>query len=245
MLKSLSFKIVMLCLSLLSFMQMNGQETQHLYLSGTGSDHTVNWQFFCTAGQNSGKWTTIPVPSNWELQGFGKYDYGWAKDTARGKESGFYKYKFKVPSNWSGKTINIVFEGSMTDTEVTTQVETDLGLGERRVRPDPAMGYQACLNSHPGKVEEGSIGAGTGALLEVNEGLEPLLSRLDDVAHQAAGLAVVACIRVEIGPDAVAQADRLADVDDRPGGVLHDVAARLGGQRFQDPFEMLRYDHLC
>ncbi|MDP4208610.1 MAG: glycoside hydrolase family 2 TIM barrel-domain containing protein [Bacteroidota bacterium] len=118
MLKSLSFKIVMLCLSLLLFVQMNGQETQHLYLSGTGSDHTVNWQFFCTAGQNSGKWTTIPVPSNWELQGFGKYDYGWAKDTVRGKESGFYKYKFKVPSNWSEKTIDIVFEGSMTDTEV-------------------------------------------------------------------------------------------------------------------------------
>lgn len=95
------------------------QETQKVYLSGTGSDHTVNWQFYCTAGMNSGKWTTIPVPSNWELQGFGKYNYGLDKDTIRGKESGMYKYNFNVPAVWKGKTINIVFEGSMTDTKVS------------------------------------------------------------------------------------------------------------------------------
>jgi hypothetical protein len=95
-----------------------GQQTEILYLSGTGNDHTVDWQFFCTSGRNSGKWTTLPVPSNWELQGFGKYNYGHDKDTVRGKELGLYKYKFKVPSAWQGKAINIVFEGSMTDTEV-------------------------------------------------------------------------------------------------------------------------------
>src|SRR5438552_3274645 len=94
------------------------QQTQIRYLSGTGSDHTVPWDFFCTDGSNAGKWTTIPVPSNWELQGFGKYDYGFAKDSLRGKEKGMYKYEFQVPAAWKGKTINIVFEGSMTDTEV-------------------------------------------------------------------------------------------------------------------------------
>lgn len=105
---------------LLLFKLYNGyaQETQIQYLSGTGSDHTVNWQFFCTEGNNSGKWTTIPVPSNWELQGFGKYDYGFAKDSTRGKEKGLYKYDFTVSAAWKNKTINIVFEGSMTDTEV-------------------------------------------------------------------------------------------------------------------------------
>ncbi|UKT65418.1 glycoside hydrolase family 2 protein [Pedobacter mucosus] len=94
------------------------QQTEKLFLSGTGNDNTVNWDFFCTGGANSGKWTTIPVPSNWELQGFGKYDYGFAKDSAKGKEQGLYKYNFKVPAGWKGKLINIVFEGSMTDTEV-------------------------------------------------------------------------------------------------------------------------------
>jgi hypothetical protein len=94
------------------------QATQKMYLSGTGSDNTVNWQFYCTSGMNSGKWTTIPVPSCWELQGFGKYDYGFAKDSIRGKEKGLYKYSFTAPSSWKNKKINIVFEGSMTDTEV-------------------------------------------------------------------------------------------------------------------------------
>ena len=95
-----------------------GQETQLQYLSGTGSDHTVNWQFYCTEGRQSGKWTTIPVPSNWELQGFGKYNYGLDKDSVRGREKGLYKYSFNVPADWKGETVNIVFDGSMTDTEV-------------------------------------------------------------------------------------------------------------------------------
>jgi L-aminopeptidase/D-esterase-like protein len=46
---------------------------------------------------------------------------------------------------------------------VPTAIIYDLGIGEGRVRPDQKMGYQACLNRHPGKVEEGSWGAGAGA----------------------------------------------------------------------------------
>lgn len=96
----------------------SGQKTEQLFLSGTGNDHTVNWEFFCTEGRNSGKWTTIPVPSNWELQGFGKYNYGLDKDSVRGHEKGLYKYTFIVPADWKGREVNIVFDGSMTDTEV-------------------------------------------------------------------------------------------------------------------------------
>jgi len=94
------------------------QKTEIQYLSGTGSDRTVNWDFFCTEGRNSGKWTQIPVPSNWELQGFGTYNYGHDKDEARGKEMGLYKYEFQVPKEWKNKQVNIVFDGSMTDTKV-------------------------------------------------------------------------------------------------------------------------------
>jgi len=100
------------------FIAASAQQTEKLMLSGTGNDHTVNWDFYCSEGANSGKWTNIPVPSNWELQGFGKYDYGFAKESNKGKEYGLYKHKFQVPTQWKGKTINIVFEGSMTDTEV-------------------------------------------------------------------------------------------------------------------------------
>jgi len=45
---------------------------------------------------------------------------------------------------------------------VPAAVIFDLGIGDFRVRPDRQMGYQACLNAS-GKVEEGSVGAGTGA----------------------------------------------------------------------------------
>lgn len=109
--------LICFCLSLIALVSP-AQKTERLFLSGTGSDHTKEWDFFCTAGRNSGKWTKIPVPSNWELQGFGKYDYGFAKDSVRGKEQGLYRHKFRIPATWKNKLVKIVFEGSMTDTEV-------------------------------------------------------------------------------------------------------------------------------
>ncbi|HEY0679423.1 MAG TPA: glycoside hydrolase family 2 TIM barrel-domain containing protein [Chitinophagaceae bacterium] len=115
----MSFRLQIL-FSLLIFISFrsDAQETEKMYLSGTGSDKTVNWQFMCSAGRNAGKWTTIPVPSCWELQGFGKYDYGFARDSVRGKEKGMYRFTFTIPASWKSKKIRIVFEGSMTDTEV-------------------------------------------------------------------------------------------------------------------------------
>jgi len=106
------------CFTYLVITNLFSQNTEFLYLSGKGNDNTVDWEFFCTEGRNSGKWTNIPVPSNWELQGFGKYNYGHAKDSIRGKEKGLYKYFFTIPENWKDKEITIVFEGSMTDTKV-------------------------------------------------------------------------------------------------------------------------------
>ena len=91
------------------------QTTIVKYLSGTDKDHTVNWDFFCTGGRNSGQWTKIPVPSNWELQGFGTYNYG--HDKVKSSEQGLYKHEF-TSGKWTGKKIFIVFEGSMTDTKV-------------------------------------------------------------------------------------------------------------------------------
>ncbi len=97
--------------------------TQRKYLSGTGSDDMVEWDFFCTDGNNSGKWTKIGVPSCWELQGFGTYQYGmrfYGKAFPDGiaNEQGKYKYEFTLPEEWRNHNIELVFEGSMTDTEV-------------------------------------------------------------------------------------------------------------------------------
>ena len=46
---------------------------------------------------------------------------------------------------------------------VPAAVIFDLGVGDYRVRPDADMGYKACMNARADGVEEGSIGAGTGA----------------------------------------------------------------------------------
>ena len=102
----------------LSLITAFAQQTEKVYLSGTGSNYTKQWDFMCTGGMNANKWTNIAVPSCWELQGFGKYDYGFAKDSVRGKEKGLYKHTFNVPASWKGKIINIVFEGVKTDAEV-------------------------------------------------------------------------------------------------------------------------------
>ncbi len=97
------------------------QEYRRIYLSGEDAKETVDWEFKVTDGRRAGEWNTIPVPSNWELEGFGTYNYGrdWNKDIKMGAEHGFYKHRFEVPQGWKGKTINIVFDGSMTDTRVS------------------------------------------------------------------------------------------------------------------------------
>lgn len=46
---------------------------------------------------------------------------------------------------------------------VSAAVLFDLGLVTGKVRPGPDEGYQTCLNSSTGPLEEGSVGAGTGA----------------------------------------------------------------------------------
>ena len=101
----------------------NLPQTERQYLSGHGCDDMVEWDFFCTNGRNSGKWTKIGVPSCWELQGFGTYQYGitfYGKPFPEGvaNEKGMYKYEFEVPEKFRGKQVNLVFEASMTDTEV-------------------------------------------------------------------------------------------------------------------------------
>jgi hypothetical protein len=117
--------IFLLILSFISLNLFAGEpvDKQIVYLSGTDNEHTVKWDFYCTGGRQSGFWTSIDVPSCWEQQGFGTYDYGRASFDNGPKykfadESGIYKYRFAVPSDWKQKDISLVFEGSMTDTKV-------------------------------------------------------------------------------------------------------------------------------
>jgi hypothetical protein len=92
------------------------QETEIQMLSGHGKDDGVPWRFFCTSGAHSGCWTNLPVPSEWDVQGFGEVHY--QKDpTNAWDEKGLYEHEFSVPQNWSDKRIFLVFDGVMTDTD--------------------------------------------------------------------------------------------------------------------------------
>ncbi len=97
-------------------LQAEDPRTELQYLSGHGPQDAVPWDFKITGGRRSGEATTIPVPSNWELQGFGSFTYG--KEGRQPVEHGFYSRTFTVAESWSGRRINLVFNGVMTDATV-------------------------------------------------------------------------------------------------------------------------------
>ena len=96
--------------------QLFAQQSLIQYLSGTDKDHTVAWDFKCTSGMNSNKWAKIAVPSCWEQQSFGTFNYG--TDRENPDEQGSYKTEFANKPAWSNKKIFLVFEGVMTDAAV-------------------------------------------------------------------------------------------------------------------------------
>lgn len=112
--------ITILCL--LTTWAVHAQQTERQYLSGTGLGNTVTWQFRCSEGRNSGRWSKIEVPSQWELQGFGEYTYGrWYKKPGvknPSMEEGTYRRSFRIPRHWQGQCVRLWFDGVMTDTEV-------------------------------------------------------------------------------------------------------------------------------
>lgn len=110
-----------LWLSAISFCIGQNIAYERIYLSGQDAATPVNWEFMVDDGRKSGEWSSIPVPSNWELHGFGTYNYGHDHSNPNrvlGKEKGFYKYEFEALSSWEGKSVQLVFEGVMTDTKI-------------------------------------------------------------------------------------------------------------------------------
>ncbi|HYP15620.1 MAG TPA: glycoside hydrolase family 2 TIM barrel-domain containing protein [Opitutus sp.] len=113
-------RIVFLLLALFTGSAIaDGPVTEVQYLSGTGSDATVDWEFKVSGGRRSGEWTKIPVPANWEMVGFGTYRYycDWQEEPAP-DHTGWYRHRFNVPANWAGRKVEIVVGAAMTDAEV-------------------------------------------------------------------------------------------------------------------------------
>ena len=106
---------ILFALMLLCICTSGAQGTKRVYLSGHGKDDAVPWRFMCTTGALSGFWTNIPVPSNWDVKGFGHLTY--KKDYSNSiTEGGLYEKDFTAPKKWKGQRVFLVFEGAMTDT---------------------------------------------------------------------------------------------------------------------------------
>lgn len=91
-------------------------------LSGMSPKDAVPWRFRIDSGRGAGRDATIPVPSNWQQQGFGAYQYGYDKGP-RVAGRATYRRRFAVPATWRGRSIDIVFDGVMTDTRVLVNGE--------------------------------------------------------------------------------------------------------------------------
>ena len=118
-----TFLMAMLGLTALAVQAQSAVETGRQYLSGHGCDDMVEWDFKCSDGRRAGEWTKIGVPSCWELQGFGTYQYGmrfYGKATPEGiaDEKGNYKTEFTLPADWQGRQIQLVFEAAFTEIRV-------------------------------------------------------------------------------------------------------------------------------
>jgi len=100
----------------------------------------------------------------------------------------------------------------------------DLTCGDYRVRPDKAMGYQACVAADEQEFSEGSVGAGTGATVGKFFGVE----------HAMKGGLGSYCIQTEnLMVGAVVAVNCLGDVIDPGTGMI------LAGAYKEDPFSFL------
>jgi L-aminopeptidase/D-esterase-like protein len=115
----------------------------------------------------------------------------------------------------------------------------DLGVGDKNVRPDAEMGYQACAAASRQRPAEGNAGAGTGA--SVGKLYGPALamkSGLGTASIRAAGIVVGALAAVNAFGDVIDPADGSIVAGLRSGKV---GPLRVGGkQEFADSLEMMQ-----
>lgn len=78
----------------------------------------------------------------------------------------------------------------------------DLGCGSSEVRPDAALGHQACINAENDHYQDGCYGAGTGATCGKFSGMEYMMkSGIGSAAYQIGDLKVGAVICVNCAGD--------------------------------------------
>lgn len=108
----------------------------------------------------------------------------------------------------------------------------DLDMGDPQIRPDAAMGYQACQLASSDPVQEGSVGAGTGARIGGFLG-KPFATK---------GGIGSACIELEGGLKVAAlfAVNAVGDVLDEQGQILAGVRQPPEGKTFANALEFFK-----
>ena len=115
---------------------------------------------------------------------------------------------------------------------VPAAVVFDLNLGSSTIRPTSEAGYAACVAASSGPVEQGSVGAGTGATIGKWSGREGWMKGGVGVSQVKAGELVVT---------AVAVVNAVGDVLDEKGNVLAGARTPTGSWAADsDPLRRLR-----
>ena len=58
-------------------------------------------------------WTNLPVPGNWEMQGFSPCTYYVPDNTC-----GLYRYWFQIPQSWQGRRVYLYFDGVLDGAQI-------------------------------------------------------------------------------------------------------------------------------
>jgi len=114
---------------------LTGDRDQSPWFKLLNGDWKFNWaknpgerpQDFFKTSFNDGAWKTIPVPSNWQIHGYGLPIYTNVKYPFHTKPPqvptdfnpvGSYRTTFEVPANWSGRRVVIHFGDGEVQVEV-------------------------------------------------------------------------------------------------------------------------------
>lgn len=107
----------------------------------------------------------------------------------------------------------------------------DLALGSARVRPNAESAHRACLDAHSGKVEEGNVGAGTGATVGHLLGMElATKGGLGTASLALEGVSVGVLVAVNAFGDVLSPdtGEIVAGTRNLQGGWLNSADAMLG-----------------
>jgi L-aminopeptidase/D-esterase-like protein len=102
---------------------------------------------------------------------------------------------------------------------VASAVIFDLNVGKSTVRPDAAAGYAACENATSSGVEEGNVGAGTGASVGKWKGVEFWMKGGIGTASATLGDLVIGCLTV---------VNAVGDIIDTSGRIIAGARSQAG-----------------